>query len=469
MMKKPATILLSLLFAMLGALPAVAQDESPYIIFISENNTAKTAIETLVISEYNAEVIEDLRVNNFATWEAEMAKPNSERFIDFTASSFRDVPFAYRSARYSEVQSALNLQDDDPADKGFTDLLEAAGYTVYRSQTTVTEDPITGAITRDNEFWGDIGEPFSADGDYRLSQDQIDFLSQADLIIVSMDVTANRYSSGGRENGVASTVLIEQWNALPVPIIAMNNLLIGTMEFGSWGWGWSYGFSRNFNTIQAYDREAIQGSDRFVFPDYRPSVTTNDPVFLNGVSTVDDNRLPIYMDYAMYPILPRVQVKFSNNNNYNYPSSANVVLEILAPSFVNAEVGDIPIHTPVMIEFPANIPAFSPQNGVPAQERVALPAEKRLYFAAGMTDYGLFNLSAAGETVFLNAVEKYAGAGSGGGNDWYGYAIDGNGWVDTGSWLSGLVQVDNDPWVYPLSLQNYVYVPDDSGWIYIPK
>jgi hypothetical protein len=468
-MKKSRHILLSILFAAGAALPAAAQEEAPYIIFISENNPAKTAIETLVISEYNAEVIEDLRVNDFSTWETETSKPSSERFVNYTAASFRDVPFAYRSARYSEIQSALNLQDDDPADKGFTDLLEAAGYTVYRSQTTVTEDPITGAITRDNEFWGDVGEPFSEDGDYRLSQDQIDFLSQADLIIVSMDVTPNRYAAGGREGGVASTVLIEQWNGLQVPIIAMHNELIGTMEFGSWGWGWSYGFTRRFNTIQAYDREAIQGSDRFVFPDYRPAVTTNDPVFLDGVSTVDDNRLPIYMDYSMYPILPRIQVKFSNNKNYNYPGSANVVLEILAPSFVNSEVGDIPIHTPVMIEFPANIPAFVPQDGVPVQERVAVPAAPRLYFAAGMTDFGLYNLSPTGETVFLNAVEKYAGPGSGGGNTWYGYEIDGNGWVDTASWLDGFVQVDNDPWVYPLSLQSYIYVPDDSGWIYIPK
>jgi hypothetical protein len=468
-MKKSLHILFSTLLIAVASVTLHAQGDSPYIIFVSENNTAKTAIETLVISEYNAGIIEDLRVNDFSTWETESAKPSAERFASYIASSYRDVPASFKNTRYPEIQTALGLEDGDPADKGFTDLLEAAGYTVYRSATVVTEDPITGAVTRDNEFWGDIGEPFSATGDYRLSQEQIDFLSQADLIIMSMDTTISRYSSGGREGGAASTILIEQWNDIEVPIIAMNNVLMGTMEFGSWGWGWSYGFTRNFNTIQAYDRDAIQGSDRFVFPDFRPAVTTDDPVFLAGVSTVDDARLPIYKDYSEFPFLPSVQVKFSNNKNYNYPASANVVLEILAPSFVNAEVGDIPIHTPVMIEFPENIPAFVPQDGVPVQERVAVPSAKRLYFAAGMTQYGLYNLSETGETVFLNAVEKYAGPGVGGGDFWYGYAIDGNGWVNTGAWLNGYVHVMDDPWVYPLSLMKFVYVPNDSGWIYIPK
>lgn len=468
-MKNSLHILLSALLLVAASVTLHAQDESPYIIFVSENNTAKTAIEELVRLEYNAGVIEEIRVNDFATWEAETAKPSAERFADFIASSYRDVPAAFKNARYPEIKTALSLEDDDPADKGFTDLLEAAGYTVYRSTTVVTEDPITGAITRDNEFWGDIGEPFSATGDHRLSEEQIAFLSQADLIIMSMDVTPNRYAAGGREGGAASTILIEQWNAIPVPIIAMNNVLMGTMEFGSWGWGWSYGFTRNFNAIQAYDREAIQGSDRFVFPDYRPAVTTNDPVFLAGVSTVDDDRLPIYMDESVFPFLPAVQVKFSNNKNYNYPASATVVLEFLVPSFVNAVVGDIPIHTPVMMEFPANIPAFVPQDGIPVQERVAVPAATRLYFAAGVTAYGLFNLSETGETVFLNAVEKYAGPGAAGSDTWYGYEIDSNGWVDTGLWLNGRVHVMDDPWVYPLSLQKFVYVPDGSGWIYIPR
>ncbi|MFO7724283.1 MAG: hypothetical protein R6V45_01935, partial [Oceanipulchritudo sp.] len=87
---------------------------------------------------------------------------------------------------------------------------------------------------------------------------------------------------------------------------------------------------------------------------------------------------------------------------------------------------------------------------------------------------GLYNLSETGETVFLNAVEEYAGPASGEEPDptWYGYAVDDLGWADTGTngaggWLNGWVNVADDPWVNVLSLGTYVYVPDNSGWVYI--
>jgi len=48
---------------------------------------------------------------------------------------------------------------------------------------------------------------------------------------------------------------------------------------------------------------------------------------------------------------------------------------------------------------------------------------------------------------------------------WYGNLVDEMGWADTGSWL-GQVWVEHDPWVYSLSLEAYIYVSDDSGWIY---
>ena len=461
-MKNPLRILLaSLPLAAMPFLLQAQEEEAPYIIFISENSAAEPAIEGVVIAEYNAEQREALRETDLTAWEEYEA-----------VESWRQIPNAFKNARYDEIKTLLGLEDDDPADKGFTDLLESAGYRVYRSQTEVTSDPITGAITRDHEFWGDVGEP--GGDDYFLSEDQITFLSEADLIIVSMNVNASRYSWSGRVGGESSTILLEQWNGLEVPIIAMNNKLIGTNEFGSWGWGWSYGFDGQFNVLGAYDRQAIQGSPRFVFPDLRPVVTTNDPEFLEGVTPVDDDRLPIYLDYDLIPFTPRVQRKFSNNENFNYPDSANVILELDTPSFVNAEVGDIPTHTPVMMEFPPNIPAFNPTGGVPAQKRVGVPAAHRLYFAAGIRATGLYNLSETGETVFLNAVEKYAGPASGEEPDptWYGYAVDDLGWADTGTggvggWLNGWVNVTEDPWVNVLSLGTFVYVPDNSGWVYV--
>jgi hypothetical protein len=54
------------------------------------------------------------------------------------------------------------------------------------------------------------------------------------------------------------------------------------------------------------------------------------------------------------------------------------------------------------------------------------------------------------------------------GGDWYGYAVDEDGWADTGDWM-GLVWTDNDPWIWNLALNNWVYVHDDSGWVYVVK
>lgn len=475
-MNKSLRILTSTLILAAMACPLQAQEEeAPTIIFISENTPAKTAMEMIILEEYNAAQIENLRTTDLAAYLAELAKPGAERFADIKKNSFREVPRAVANARYTELQTLLGLADTDPADKGFTDLLEGAGYTVYRSETIVTEDPITGAVTREHEFHGDIGIPFSPDGDYRLSEEQIAFLNTADLIIMSRDNTMNRYSSGGREAGQASTILIEQWNGLEVPIICMHNELMGTMEFGTWGWGWSYGFSGAWNAISPYDRREFPGQERFVFPDLRPAVRNNDPVFLAGVSIEDDNRLSVYMDTDLVPMLPQVQQKFSNNENYNYPASANVVLELLMPSFYVAEVGEIPVRTPVMMEFPPNIPAFNPTNGVPAIERVGIPADYRLYFATGMRTTGLYNLSEVGETVFLNAVARYTGGGiEPPPNVWYGYTYDDLGWTDTGvngvgGWFNGWINVSADPWINVLSLGKYIYVPDASGWVYIPQ
>lgn len=55
-----------------------------------------------------------------------------------------------------------------------------------------------------------------------------------------------------------------------------------------------------------------------------------------------------------------------------------------------------------------------------------------------------------------------------GSTDWYGFSVDEVGWANTESWL-GWVNVTHEPWVISASLDRYIYLPDDSGWVYIPK
>jgi len=52
---------------------------------------------------------------------------------------------------------------------------------------------------------------------------------------------------------------------------------------------------------------------------------------------------------------------------------------------------------------------------------------------------------------------------------WNGYAVDSNGWANTESWL-GWVNTTFDPWIIVVNRDGrFVYIPDDSGWVFIPK
>jgi len=57
---------------------------------------------------------------------------------------------------------------------------------------------------------------------------------------------------------------------------------------------------------------------------------------------------------------------------------------------------------------------------------------------------------------------------SGGGETWYGYEVDADGWAFTGDWM-GWVNVIYDPWIWSTSLDKYVIITDDTGWVYVPQ
>ncbi|MEX0326299.1 MAG: glycosyl hydrolase family 28-related protein [Puniceicoccaceae bacterium] len=54
---------------------------------------------------------------------------------------------------------------------------------------------------------------------------------------------------------------------------------------------------------------------------------------------------------------------------------------------------------------------------------------------------------------------------------WYGYPVDPLGYVDTGvpGWFNGFLYVDLDPWIWSVTLNKYIYIPNDTGWVYFPK
>lgn len=462
--------LLRLLAALFLLCPVFAfaeeAEEAPLILFITENVSARVALEQLVTREFNAIEREKIRLAG-----------DLQAWADYQDVEFRGIPRAHANERLAYYLALFGLEESDPADKGFTDMLESFGYRVVRSWTEREEDPITGAFDEIHQFRGSTGQRLAGQANYFLDQDQIDLLNSADLIVMSRNIASFFYAAGGLEGGVTSFRLKNQWNSITTPIIIHEPVLAQTQEFGGWGWGLSYGFVGNWTTLAPFNREAIQGSERFVFPDLRPKLRQNNPVLLDGIELVDDNRALIYKPFDELPFTSTSMRKFENNRNFAYPSNAQVILEFAIPSFVNAVVGNIEHQNAILIEFTAGVRGFTPEAGVPELARVGTPAGPRLFFAAGL-NHGLFNLSADGIQLYLNAVEKYAGPASGGGvdpdpvgwisdpllGDMYRY---GSGWM----WSAtlGFLQGGNAPWLFNSEVGYLTHIAgsiDSGAWFY---
>lgn len=56
--------------------------------------------------------------------------------------------------------------------------------------------------------------------------------------------------------------------------------------------------------------------------------------------------------------------------------------------------------------------------------------------------------------------------GESGDDTWYGYNVLESGDVDSGTWL-GWINVVNDPWIWSYSLEKYLFIGDNSGWVFI--
>lgn len=70
------------------------------------------------------------------------------------------------------------------------------------------------------------------------------------------------------------------------------------------------------------------------------------------------------------------------------------------------------------------------------------------------------------QTVMLSGYDRLELFDEPAGEEWYGYAVDANGWANTGDWM-GWVNVWDDPYIFMLSLDNYAFIDDDSGWVYV--
>jgi hypothetical protein len=225
---------------------------------------------------------------------------------------------------------------------------------------------LPGATVPDDQDWGDMLKaagyevdqrpPISAGvGPWReLDANEVTALEAADLIIVSRDADQSQYAT--------NTAEVAQWNSIKTPLILMQNYIARSNR---WRWLSSTSMAARQNYFMA------------------KAVDPNHPMFA-GVQ-LDPNGVVSYMDSNAYP----GHVSFINIANAGHgkaiavrPDNGNILIEEWGP--------------------PSKLAFY---NG-----STQIPSGKRMLFNAGTQEtstnigFGVYNLTAEGQKMFLNAV-----------------------------------------------------------------
>jgi hypothetical protein len=394
-------ILLSVLAAA-AALPLSAK-----ILFISHNTPASEAVTKLVVAEYNY-------ANDYPAWWAEqLAAGESNSYTTFQETSLflDETEIPDFETLLANRLAELGLAPDEPADAGFTKLLESKGFEVVRStgQEIAEPDTANGETAFDNIQYA-----------VELTPEVTAELNAYDLIIMSRDIASGfAYSLQGRLEGQEGALTrIKAWNNLTAPIIVMHPTLPTGSEF-DFRWGWSYGFSfMNPSTVLPYvtNKDTNETVDPLTFVQEIHDPT--DPVF-EGIDLPGDGIINIYDETIFRSSVIR---KFENNENYQFGLAVKEVLEYVVPNFIATDgtgnTLDIETKDPIILRLTPRRSLFTLQANVSDPlnkfgeevssgdliQRVIGP---RLYFAAGMHDHGIYNLNEIGEKMFLNAVMEH--------------------------------------------------------------
>jgi hypothetical protein len=230
-----------------------------------------------------------------------------------------------------------------PSDQGFIDLLTAEGYLVdYKGQYDPHEP-------------GNDEVPVNPDWLYwrELNDDKIAELEAADLIIIARDCASSKYDD---------TNEADMWNAISTPIISQNAHI--SRQLSKWGW-------------------------------FATGSTTNKTPRLMQVVAPDH---PIFDGVAIDP----------NGNVDMVVQDAQVTLVKLNEGVVEGNGTLLGVHDegyPWIVEWAADVEYYEGSGQIAGGPRMFLgSAVGATNEAAGLIEGG-YNLTADGETVFLNAVK----------------------------------------------------------------
>jgi hypothetical protein len=228
---------------------------------------------------------------------------------------------------------------------------------------------LTGATVPDDQGWVDLLRAEGYDVDQRppisagvgpwreLDANEIAALEAADLIIVSRDADQTQYANNAAES--------TQWNSIKTPLILMQNYIARSSR---WRWLSSTSMAARQNYFEA------------------KAVDPNHPVFA-GVQ-LDPNGVVTYMDSSAYP----GHVSFINIDNAGHGKAIAV----------RPDNGNI-----LIAEWEASKLTFYNVQTMPTFQG---PGGKRMLFNAGTQEtsanigFGVYNLTAEGQKMFLNAV-----------------------------------------------------------------
>jgi beta-lactam-binding protein with PASTA domain len=229
---------------------------------------------------------------------------------------------------------------------------------------------ITGAATPDDQGWVDVLRAADYEVDYRpavswgvgywqtLDTAKLAALDAADLVIISRDTNSGAYANDANE--------VTEWNNLKTPMILLNAYLVRSNR-------WLWVNSTDMGARQAYYMAKAVDPLHAVF---------------DGV-TLDDDEQVVWLDPAIAPGV----------SSYINTTDAGNGRVIAARPDNNCIV---------VAQWAAGVPFYSGCTQMPGDERMLFSAGTEQTSGTNI-GYGVYNLTADGETMLLNAVAYMIG------------------------------------------------------------
>ncbi len=266
--------------------------------------------------------------------------------LQVTVRSTYTYTFTPKKVVFVSAQHASAADANAPGDKGFVDLLRTAYYEV-----DYTAGAAAGIC-----YWD------------TLDPNKLAVLNAADLVIIGRDTRVADLA--------ADATTVAAWNGLRTPVLLMNSYLAANDA-----WQWVDSAGANEQCSYYYLLKAVD--------------TTN-PLFASVAFDIND----VVTDPNKTPVAVKNTVQW-----YDATVASRYTCFVATADAGNGKVLAVRPDTGAILiaEWAAGNPFYATSTQIPAWHRLFFNAGTESLFGVG-TNWGVMNLNAAGQKIFLNAV-----------------------------------------------------------------